>query len=98
MSPETDRRQPRPPTSDTNGWHSLEFIVRQALEVQRDIGTESAVEFLKGIGVDTQVITRVLAPDAKIRSADQDALAASVAVSDLPIAKPRTYLGRMLNK
>ncbi|USX24981.1 hypothetical protein NHH73_20535 [Oxalobacteraceae bacterium OTU3CINTB1] len=95
MSPEHDRRQSRPPeTSETAGWHSLEFIVRQALEVQRDIGTPSAVEFLQSININPQVIARVLAPDAKLREADQLALASSVTVSDLPISTPANYLRR----
>ena len=95
MSPEHDRRQSRPPeTSETAGWHSLEFIVRQALEVQRDIGTPSAVEFLQSININPQVIERVLAPDAKLREADQVALASSVTVSDLPISTPANYLRR----
>ncbi|USX12528.1 hypothetical protein NHH88_22940 [Oxalobacteraceae bacterium OTU3CAMAD1] len=95
MSPEHDRRQSRPPeTSETAGWHSLEFIVRQALEVQRDIGTPSAVEFLQSININPQVIERVLAPDAKLREADQVALASSVTVSDLPISTPVNYLRR----
>ncbi len=95
MSPEHDRRQSRPPeTSETAGWHSLEFIVRQALEVQRDIGTPSAVEFLQSININPQVIERVLAPDAKLREADQVALASAVTVSDLPISTPANYLRR----
>jgi hypothetical protein len=95
MSPEHDRRQSRPAeTSETAGWHSLEFIVRQALEVQRDIGTDSAVEFLQSININPQVIERVLAPNAKLREADQVALASSVTVSDLPISTPVNYLRR----
>jgi len=95
MSPEHDRRQSRPAeTSETAGWHSLEFIVRQALEVQRDIGTESAVEFLQSININPQVIERVLAPNARLREADQVALANSVTVSDLPISTPVNYLRR----
>ncbi|MQA42517.1 hypothetical protein [Rugamonas aquatica] len=93
MSPEHDRRA-RPETSETAGWHSLEFIVRQALEVQRDIGTASAVQFLQSIGISPQVIARVLAPDAVIREEDQQALASTVAVADLPVATPRAYLRR----
>ena len=94
MSPEHDRRQNRPQTSDTSGWHSLEFVVRQALEVQRDAGTASAVEFLQGIGVHEQVIARVLAPDAKIRASDQQALAYPVLVADLPITPRRMFARR----
>ena len=41
MTPDQDRRRPR--TSDTAGWHSFDYIVRQALEVQRDVGTPGAV-------------------------------------------------------
>ncbi|GJJ03701.1 hypothetical protein RugamoR64_42390 [Duganella rhizosphaerae] len=93
MSPQHDRRQ-RPETSETAGWHSLEFIVRHALEIQRDIGTANAVEFLQGIGISPQVITRVLAPDAQVREADQQVLAASVPVAELPVATPRAYLRR----
>ncbi len=48
--------------------------MRQALEVQRDIGTPGAVEFLQGMGINQQVIICVLAPDAKVRAADQRAL------------------------
>lgn len=95
MSPEHDRRQ-RPGTSDTAGWHSLEFIVRHALEMQRDIGTANAVEFLQGIGISPQVIARVLAPDAQVREADQQALATAVPVADLPVATRRAYLRRTL--
>lgn len=91
MNPVHDRRQRPPQTSDTAGWHSLEFIVRQALEVQRDIGTPGAVEFLQGMGINQQVISRVLAPDAKIRAADQQALDNPVAVADLPIAPRRSW-------
>lgn len=94
MSPDQDRRQNQPPTSDTSGWHSLEFIVRQALEVQRDAGTPSAVEFLKNIGVHAQVIARVLAPDAKIRESDQQALANAVLVADLPVTARRMFARR----
>lgn len=94
MSPEHDRRQGPPQTSDTAGWHSLEFVVRQALEVQRDAGTSSAVEFLQGLGVHEQVISRVLAPDAKIRASDQQALANSVLVAELPITPRRLFARR----
>jgi hypothetical protein len=94
MSPEHDRRQGTTQTSDTAGWHSLEFVVRQALEVQRDVGTPSAIEFLQNIGVHSQVIARVLAPDAKIRASDQQALSNQVLVADLPIAPRRGFLGR----
>jgi hypothetical protein len=70
MTPELDRRQRRPETSDTAGWHSFDFIVRQALEVQRDIGTPGAVEMLQNIGLNAQVIARVLSPERKIRAED----------------------------
>lgn len=70
MIPHHDRRQPRPQTSDTAGWHSFDFIVRQALQVQRDIGTPGAVELLQNMGLNPQVIARVLSPERKIRSED----------------------------
>lgn len=76
MAPEQDRRQNRqalhgrPETSDTAGWHSFDFIVRQALEVQRDIGTPGAVELLQNIGLNPQVIARVLSPERNIRAED----------------------------
>lgn len=69
MTPEHDRRQ-RPQTSDTAGWHSFDFIVRQALEVQRDIGTPGAVEMLQNMGLNAQVIARVLAPERRVREED----------------------------
>jgi len=75
MIPEHDRRQSRPQTSDTAGWHSFDFIVRQALQVQRDIGTPGAVELLQNMGLNPQVIARVLSPERKIRSEDLRALA-----------------------
>ncbi|MET0322268.1 MAG: hypothetical protein ABW069_16220 [Duganella sp.] len=74
MTPELDRRQRRPETSDTAGWHSFDFIVRQALEVQRDIGTPGAVEMLQNIGLNAQVIARVLSPERKIRAEDLSSL------------------------
>lgn len=91
MDPTLDRRQHSAQTSDTPGWHSLEFIIRQALEVQRDIGTPGAEEFLQGIGINEKVIARVLAPDAKIRAADQRALETPVVVADLPITPRRLW-------
>lgn len=75
MTPELDRRQRRPETSDTAGWHSFDFIVRQALEVQRDIGTPGAVEMLQNIGINPQVIARVLSPERQIRAEDLRSLA-----------------------
>jgi hypothetical protein len=72
MTPELDRRQRQ--TSDTAGWHSFDFIVRQALAVQRDIGTPGAVELLQNIGLNPQVIARVLSPDRKVRAEDLDAV------------------------
>jgi hypothetical protein len=70
MIPDHDRRQPRPQTSDTAGWHSYDFIVRQALQVQRDIGTTGAVELLQTMGLNPQVIARVLSPERRIREED----------------------------
>lgn len=79
MTPELDRRQRRPDTSntstasktsDTAGWHSFDFIVRQALQVQREIGTPGAVELLQNIGLNPQVIARVLSPERQIRAED----------------------------
>lgn len=75
MTPEHDRRRsPRPPTSDTAGWHSYDFIVRQALQVQRDIGTPGAVELLQNMGLSSHVIARVLSPERRIREEDLRAL------------------------
>jgi hypothetical protein len=75
MVPEHDRRQARPPTSDTAGWHSYDFIVRQALQVQRDIGTPGAVELLQNMGLNPQVIARVLSPERRVREEDLRSLA-----------------------
>lgn len=75
MTPELDRRQRRPETSETAGWHSFDFIVRQALEVQRDVGTTGAVEMLQNIGLNPQVIARVLSPERQIRAEDLRSLA-----------------------
>ena len=94
MSPDQDRRQSRPTTSDTAGWHSLDFIVQQALQMRRDTGTPSAIEFLQGLGVHQQVIARVLAPDAKIRASDQQALDNPVLVAELPITPRRIFSRR----
>jgi hypothetical protein len=74
MTPDHDRRQ-RPQTSDTAGWHSYDFIVRQALQVQRDIGTPGAVELLQNMGLDQRVIARVLAPERRVREEDLRSLA-----------------------
>ncbi|KQQ47525.1 hypothetical protein ASF61_02515 [Duganella sp. Leaf126] len=76
MTPELDRRQRRPETSmmsrtsETAGWHSFDFIVRQALQMQRDVGTPGAVEMLQNIGINPQVIARVLGPERKVRAED----------------------------
>lgn len=70
MTPDHDRRQQRPQTSDTAGWHSYDFIVRQALQVQREVGTPGATALLERMGISPQVIARVLGPDRKIRSED----------------------------
>jgi hypothetical protein len=94
MIPEQDRRLNGPQTSDTAGWHSLEFVVRQALEIQRDVDTASAIEFLRNIGVHAQVIARVLGPDAKVRASDQQALDNPVLIADLPIAPRRPFARR----
>ena len=94
MSPEHDRRGNGQQTSDTAGWHSLEFVVRQALEIQRDVDTVSAIEFLQKIGVNAQVITRVLAPDAKVRASDQQALDNPVLIAELPITPRRLFARR----
>ncbi|WP_228895188.1 hypothetical protein [Pseudoduganella aquatica] len=91
MTPEHDRREKSQATSETSGWHSLEYVVRQALEVQRDIGTPAAEDFLNSIGVNQGVIARVLGPEGKIRVADQQGLAPTLAVSDLPVSSPRAY-------
>lgn len=94
MSPEHDRRQIGPQTSDTAGWHSLEFVVRQALEIQRDVDTVSAIEFLQSLGVHAQVILRVLGPDAKLRAADRQALDNPVLIAELPITPRRLFARR----
>jgi len=91
MEPELERRQQWQGTVRAMGWHSLEHIVRQALTVQRDLGTASAVEFLRKIGVSPQLIARVLAPDAHLREADQLALASNIAVAELPVASAGYY-------
>jgi hypothetical protein len=96
MNPEHDRREKSPGTSETAGWHSLEYVVRQALEVQRDIGTPAAEDFLKSIGINQSVITRVLGPDGKVRASDQLGLAPTLDVADLPVSKPRSYFRRGL--
>ncbi|MDR7050112.1 hypothetical protein J2X54_002593 [Duganella sp. 3397] len=77
MTPELDRRQRQPQTSQTSetaGWHSFDFIVRQALQVQRDIGTPGAVELLQNIGLNPQVIARVLGPERQVRAEDLQAV------------------------
>ena len=80
MTPELDRRQRRPQasetsqTSETAGWHSFDFIVRQALQEQRDIGTPGAVELLQNIGLNPQVIARVLSPEHQVRAEDLKAV------------------------
>ncbi|WP_348696061.1 hypothetical protein [Duganella fentianensis] len=91
MQPEHDRRQQWQGDSAAEGWQSLEHVVRQALTVQRDLGTANAVEFLRKIGVSPGVIARVLAPDARLREADQLALASSVPVAELPVASAAYY-------
>jgi len=91
MEPGLERRQQWQGTVRATGWHSLEHIVRQALAVQRDLGTASAVEFLRKIGVRPQLIARVLAPDAQLREADQLALASNIAVAELPVATAADY-------
>lgn len=96
MSPEHDRREKSQATSDTAGWHSLEYVVRQALEVQRDIGTPAAEDFLKSIGINQGVISRVLGPEGKVRASDQLGLAPTLEVADLPVSKPRSYFRRGL--
>ena len=73
MTPDQDRRRPR--TSDTAGWHSFDYIVRQALEVQRDVGTPGAVELLQNMGLSPQVIARVLSPGRRVRAEDLRVLA-----------------------
>ncbi|RZT08128.1 hypothetical protein SAMN05216319_3462 [Duganella sp. CF402] len=75
MVPDQERRQRAPQTSDTAGWHSYDFIVRQALQVQRDIGTPGAVELLQNMGLKPQVIARVLGPERRVREEDLRSLA-----------------------
>lgn len=96
MSPEHDRREQAQATSETAGWHSLEYVVRQALEVQRDVGTPAAEDFLKSIGINHGVIARVLGPEGKVRASDQLGLAPTLDVADLPVSKPRSYFRRGL--
>lgn len=96
MTPEHDRRERTQATSETAGWHSLEYVVRQALEVQRDIGTPAAEDFMKSIGINQGVIARVLGPDGKVRASDQLGLAPTLEVADLPVSKPRSYFRRRL--
>lgn len=91
MTPEHDRREHSQATTETSGWHSLEFVVRQALEVQRDIGTPAAQDFLNSSGISQGVIARVLGPEGKIRVSDRQGLAPTLAVSDLPVSSPRAY-------
>ena len=50
-------------------------VVRRGLLVQRDMGTISAIEFLKANAVEAAIIQRVLAGNA-MRVEDRDALAA----------------------
>lgn len=50
-------------------------VVRRGLLVQRDMGTISAIEFLKAHAVEAAIIQRVLAGNA-MRVEDREALAA----------------------
>jgi hypothetical protein len=50
-------------------------VVRRGLLVQRDMGTISAIEFLKAGGVEAAIIQRVLSGNA-MRAEDREALAA----------------------
>ena len=50
-------------------------VVRRGLLVQRDMGTISAIEFLKANEVEAAIIQRVLSGNA-MRAEDRDALAA----------------------
>lgn len=50
-------------------------VVRRGLLVQRDMGTISAIEFLKAHAVDAAIIQRVLSGNV-VRAEDRDALAA----------------------
>ena len=50
-------------------------VVRRGLLVQHDMGTISAIEFLKANAVEAAIIQRVLAGNA-MRAEDRDALAA----------------------
>jgi hypothetical protein len=49
-------------------------VVRRGLLVQRDMGTISAIEFLKANAVEAAIIQRVLSGNA-VRAEDRDALA-----------------------
>jgi hypothetical protein len=58
--------------------HGREYnadVVRRGLLVQRDMGTTSAIEFLKANAVEATIIQRVLSGNA-MRAEDRDALAA----------------------
>jgi hypothetical protein len=50
-------------------------VVRRGLLVQRDLGTISAIEFLKAQGVEAAIVQRVLSGNA-MRAEDREALAA----------------------
>lgn len=50
-------------------------VVRRGLLVQRDMGTISAIEFLKANAVEAAIIQRVLSGNA-MRTEDREALAA----------------------
>lgn len=60
---------------DTRGHEYNAEIVRRGLLVQREMGTISAIEFLKANAVEAAIIQRVLSGNA-VRAADQEALAA----------------------
>lgn len=61
--------------ADTEGRAYNADVVRRGLIVQRDLGTISAIEFLKANAVEAAIIQRVLAGNA-VRAEDREALAA----------------------
>ena len=66
---QTDRR------ADAQGREYNADVVRRGLVVQRDLGTISAIEFLKAHAVEAAIIQRVLGGNA-VRNEDREALAA----------------------
>jgi hypothetical protein len=61
--------------ADTGGREYNADVVRRGLLVQRDLGTISAIEFLKANAVEAAIIQRVLSGNA-VRATDREALEA----------------------